>query len=109
MKIDFKKTIRYFNPNSVDNLGEINPYRDWKAAIIFSAVLFFFVLSADGYVLWKSLHVINENIVLEEQTAATTTAATVSRTSLSKAVEAINAKERQFKKPFDMIIADPSL
>lgn len=105
MKINFKKTIRYLNPNNVDNLEEINPYRDWKAAIIFSAIFFLFVLSADGYVLWKSLHVINENIVLEEQTAVTA----INRASLSKAIEMIKAKEEQFKKPFDMIITDPSL
>ena len=105
MKIDFKKIIRYLNPNRIDNLGDINPYRDWKAAVIFSAISLFFVLSADGYALWKSLHVINENIVLEEQTAITA----VNRASLSKAIEAIKAKEEQFKKPFDMIIRDPSL
>lgn len=106
MKINFKKTIKYFNPRNADDLGAINPYRDWKVAIIFSAILFVVVLSADGYVLWKSLHVINENIVLGEQTATTTA---VSRVSLSKAIEAIKAKEEQFKKPFDMIITDPSL
>lgn len=105
MKIDFKKIIRYFNPNRTDNLREINPYRDWKAAIIFSAISLLFVLSADGYVLWKSLHVINENIVLEEPVAVIA----VNRVSLSKAVETIKAKEEQFKKPFDMIIVDPSL
>lgn len=105
MKIDFKKIIRYFNSNRIDNLGAINPYRDWKAAVIFSAISLFFVLSADGYVLWKSLHVISENIVLEEQVAVIT----VNRAALSKAIEAIKAKEEQFKKPFDMTIADPSL
>ena len=105
MKIDLKKTIRYFNPSSADDLGAINPYRDWKAAVIFSAILFVFILSADGYVLWKSLHVISENIVLEEQTAITA----VNRASLSKAIEAIKAKEEQFKKPFEIKIADPSL
>ena len=105
MKIDLKKTIRYFNPSSVDDLGAINPYRDWKAAVIFSVVFLAVVLSADGYVLWKSLHVISENIVLEEQTAITG----INRSSLSKAIEAIKAKEEQFKKPFDMTIADPSL
>ena len=105
MKIDFKKIIRYLNPNNVDNLGDINPYRDWKLAIILSVILLIVVLSADGYVLWKSLHVISENIVLEEQTAITA----VNRASLSKAIEAIKAKEEQFKKPFDMTIADPSL
>lgn len=105
MKIDFKKTIRYFNPRNADGLETINPYRDWKAAIIFSAIFFAVVLSADGYVLWKSLHVINENIVLEEQTAITA----INRVSLSKAVEAIKNKEEQFKKSFDMIIVDPSL
>ena len=102
MKIDFKKIIRYLNPNRIDNLEDINPYRDWKAAVIFSAIFLFFVLSADGYVLWKSLHVINENIVLEEQTVVTA----INRASLGKAIEAIKAKEEQFKKPFDMIIAD---
>ena len=105
MKIDFKKIIRYFNPNRIDNLGNINPYRDWKAAVIFSAISLLFVLSADGYVLWKSLHVINENIVLEEQVAVVV----INRSSLSKAIEAIKAKEDQFKKPFDMTITDPSL
>ena len=105
MKIDFKKIIRYLNPGNVDDLEAINPSRDWKAAVIFSAILLFAVLSADGYVLWKSLHVINENIVLEEQTAVTA----INRASLGKAIEAIKAKEEQFKKPFDMIIADPSL
>lgn len=105
MKIDFKKTIGYLNPGNTDDLGAINPYRDWKIAVIFSAVSLFFILSADGYVLWKSLHVINENIVLEEQTAIIS----VNRVSLSKAVEAIKAKEEQFKKPFDIKIADPSL
>lgn len=105
MKIDLKKIIRYLNPNNVNNLDAINPYRDWKAAVIFSALFLLFVLSADGYVLWKSLHVINENIVLEEQTRAVA----INRVSLSKAIEMIKAKEEQFKKPFDMIIADPSL
>lgn len=105
MKINLKKTIKYFNSRNADDLEAINPYRDWKAAIIFSAIFFAVVLSADGYVLWKSLHVINENIVLGEQTATTV----VSRTSLSKAIEAIKAKEEQFKKPFDATIADPSL
>ena len=105
MKIDLKKIIRYLSPGNVDNLGAINPYRDWKAAVIFSAFFFIAVLSADGYVLWKSLHVISENIVLEEQTAV----AAINRASLSKAIETIKAKEEQFKKPFDMTIADPSL
>ena len=105
MKIDFKKIIRYLNPGNVENFGAINPYRDWKAAVIFSAILFVFILSADGYVLWKSLHVINENIVLEEQVEV----AVINRSSLNKAVEAIKAKEGQFKEPFDMTIADPSL
>ena len=86
-------------------MGAINPYRDWKMAVIFSVIFLAVVLSADGYVLWKSLHVISENIVLEEQTAITA----VNRASLSKAIEAIKAKEEQFKKPFDMTIIDPSL
>ena len=105
MKIDFKKIIRYLNPSNVDNLEAINPYRDWKAAVIFSAISLIIILLADGYILWKSLHVISENIVLEEQAAITA----VNRASLSKAVETIKAKEEQFKKPFEMIIADPSL
>ena len=105
MKIDLKKTLRYLNPSNVDNLGAINPYRDWKVAVIFSAISLIIILSADGYVLWKSLHVISENIVLEEQAAITA----VNRASLSKAVETIKAKEEQFKKPFDEKIADPSL
>jgi len=105
MKIDFKKIIRYLNPSNVDNLEAINPYRDWKTAVIFSAVSLIIILSADGYVLWKSLHVISENIVLEEQLPV----AVINRSSLSKAIEVIKAKEEQFKKPFEMIIADPSL
>lgn len=105
MKIDLKKTIRYFNPGNVDSLGAINPYRDWKMIIIFSAIFLIFILLADGYVLWKSLHVINENIVLEEQVAV----APVNRASLNRTVEAIKNKEEQFKKPFDMTITDPSL
>jgi hypothetical protein len=105
MKTDFKKIIRYLNPGNVDDLGSINPYRDWKAAVIFSAIFLFVVLSADGYVLWKSLHVINENIVLEEQSAV----AVINRSSLNKSVEAIKAKEERFKKPFDTKITDPSL
>ena len=105
MKIDFKKTLRYLNPSSVDNLGAINPYRDWKVSVIFFGIFLIAILLMDGYVLWKSLHVINENIVLEEQAAITA----VNRASLSKAIEVIKAKEEQFKKPFEMIIADPSL
>ena len=105
MKIDFKKIIRYLNPSNVDNLEAINPYRDWKAAVIFSGIFLIVVLLADGYVLWRSLHVINENIVLEEQAAITA----VNRASLSKAIEVIKAKEEQFKKPFDAKITDPSL
>ena len=105
MKIDFKKIIRYLNPSNVDNLEAINPYRDWKAAVVFSVVSLIIILSADGYVLWKSLHVISENIVLEEQLPV----AVINRSSLSKAIEVIKAKEEQFKKPFEMIIADPSL
>jgi len=105
MKINFKKTLRYLNPSNVDDLGAINPYRDWKAAVIFSGIFLIVVLLADGYVLWRSLHVINENIVLEEQAAITA----VNRVSLSKAIEAIKAKEEQFKKPFDAKITDPSL
>lgn len=105
MKIDFKKIIRYLNPNKTDNLKAIKPYRDWKLVIIFSASFLFLVLLIDGYVLWKSLRVINEDIVLEEQVEL----AAVNRSSLSKAIEAIKAKEEQFKKPFDATIADPSL
>jgi len=105
MKINFKKTLRYINPRNVDDLEAINPYRDWKAAVIFSGIFLIVILLADGYVLWRSLHVINENIVLEEQTAI----AAVNRASLSKAIEAIKAKEEQFKKPFDAKITDPSL
>lgn len=105
MKINFKKAIKYLNPGNADNLEAINPYRDWKIIIIFSAVFLALVLSADGYVLWKSLHVVNENIVLEEQVATVT----VNRTSLNKAIEAIKTKEGQFKKPFDRTITDPSL
>ena len=105
MKIDFKKIIRYLNPSNVDNLGAINPYRDWKVSVIFSCIFLSVVLLADGYVLWKSLHVISENIVLEEQLPV----AVINRSSLSKAIEVIKAKEEQFKKPFEMIIADPSL
>jgi len=105
MKINFKKTLRYINPRNVDDLEAINPYRDWKAAVIFSSIFLIAILLADGYVLWRSLHVINENIVLEEQTAI----AAVNRASLSKAIEAIKAKEEQFKKPFDAKITDPSL
>ena len=89
MKIDFKKIIRYLNPSNVDNLEAINPYRDWKAAVIFSAISLIIILSADGYVLWKSLHVINENIVLEEPAAITA----INKSSLNKAIEAIKAKE----------------
>ena len=63
------------------------------------------ILLADGYVLWKSLHVINENIVSEEPVAITA----VNRASLNKAIEAIKAKEEQFKKPFNEKITDPSL
>ena len=105
MKINLKKTLRYFNPSKVDDLEAINPYRDWKVSVIFSGIFLIVILLTDGYVLWKSLHVINENIVLEEQAAI----AAVNRASLSKAIEAIKAKEEQFKKPFEMIIADPSL
>ena len=105
MKINFKKTLRYINPRNVDDLEAINPYRDWKAAVIFSGIFLIAIFLMDGYVLWKSLHVINENIILEEQAAITA----VNRASLSKAIEAIKAKEEQFKKPFEMIIADPSL
>lgn len=105
MKIDLKKIIRYLNPGNVDNLEAIKPYRDWKIIIIFSAVFLVLVLLVDGYVLWRSLRVINENIVLEEQAAITV----VNRTSLNKAIETIKTKEEQFKKPFDMIINDPSL
>ena len=105
MKIDFKKILRYINPNNVDNLEAINPYRDWKVSVIFSCIFLSVVLLADGYVLWKSLHVINENIVLEEQTAITA----INKSSLNKAIEAIKAKEEQFKKPFDAKITDPSL
>jgi len=105
MKINLKKTLRYINPRNVDDLEEINPYRDWKVSVIFSSIFLIAILLADGYVLWKSLHVINENIVLEEQAAI----AAINRASLSKAIEAIKAKEEQFKKPFEVIIADPSL
>ena len=105
MKINFKKTIKYLNPSNVNNLEAINPYRDWKAAVIFSAILMVVVLSADGYVLWKSLHVIDENIVLEEQVEISV----VSRVSLNRAIETIKAKEEQFKKPFNAKIIDPSL
>ena len=105
MKINLKKTLRYINPRNVDDLEAINPYRDWKAAVIFSGIFLIVVLLADGYVLWRSLHVINENIVLEEQAAITA----VNRASLSKAIEVIKAKEEQFKKPFDAKITDPSL
>ena len=105
MKINLKKTLRYINPRNVDDLEEINPYRDWKVSVIFSSIFLIAILLADGYVLWKSLHVINENIVLEEQAAI----AAINRASLSKAIEAIKAKEEQFKKPFDEKIADPSL
>src|SRR3990167_11502558 len=105
MKINFKKTLRYINPRNVDDLEAINPYRDWKVAVIFSAISLIIILSAGGYVLWKSLHVINENIVLEEQLPVVV----INRSSLSKAVEAIKAKEEQFKKTFDEKITDPSL
>ena len=105
MKINFKKIIRYLNPSKIDNLKAIKPYRDWKLVIIFSAVFMFIVLLVDGYVLWKSLRVINEDIILKEQIEL----ATVNRSSLSKAIEAIKAKEGQFKKPFDIIVPDPSL
>jgi len=105
MKINLKKTLRYINPRNVDDLEEINPYRDWKVSVIFSSIFLIAILLADGYVLWKSLHVINENIVLEEQAAITA----VNRASLSKAIEVIKAKEEQFKKPFDAKITDPSL
>ena len=105
MKINFKKTLRYINPRNTDDLEAINPYRDWKVSVIFSGIFLIAILLTDGYFLWKSLHVINENIVLEEQAAI----AAVNRASLSKAIEAIKAKEEQFKKPFEMIIADPSL
>ena len=105
MKIDFKKTLRYLNPSSVDNSGAINPYRDWKVSVIFFTIFLIIVLLVDGYVLWRGLHVINENIVLEGQVAITV----VNRESLSKAIEAIKAKEEQFKKTFYAKIADPSL
>ena len=105
MKINLKKTLRYLNPRNVDDLEAINPYRDWKVSVIFSGIFLIVILLTDGYVLWKSLHVINENIVLEEQMAI----AAVNRASLSKAIEAIKAKEEQFKKPFNEKITDPSL
>ena len=105
MKIDFKKTLRYLNPSSVDNLGAINPYRDWKVSVIFFGIFLIAILLMDGYVLWRDLNVINENIVLEEQLPVVV----INRSSLSKAVEAIKAKEEQFKKPFDAKITDPSL
>lgn len=105
MKTNFKKTIKYLDPRNVDNLESINPYRDWKVAVIFSAILMVVVLSADGYVLWKSLHVVDENIILEEPTQTFS----INRVSLDKAIEAIKAKEEQFRKPFNMIVPDPSL
>ena len=105
MKINLKKTLRYINPRNVDDLEAINPYRDWKAAVIFSGIFLIAILLMDGYVLWRDLNVINENIVLEEQLPVVV----INRSSLSKAVEAIKAKEEQFKKPFDEKIPDPSL
>ena len=105
MKIDLKKIIRYLSPGNVDNLGAINPYRDWKATVIFPPFSLLLFCRRTDMFLWKSLHVISENIVLEEQTAV----AAINRASLSKAIETIKAKEEQFKKPFDMTIADPSL
>ena len=50
MKIDFKKTLRYLNPSSVDNLGAINPYRDWKVSVIFFGIFLIAILLMDGYV-----------------------------------------------------------
>lgn len=104
-KIDFRNIIRYLNPSRIDNLDGLNPYRDWKAIVIFSAVSLFLVLSGGGYVFWKNLRLENEKIILDEQSLSPT----INRASLSNAIETIKSREERFKKSSEIIIKDPSL
>lgn len=104
-KIDFKSIIRYLNPSSVDNLDGLNPYRDWTVIIIFSVISLIVTLVVGGYVFWKSLNAMNEEIILDEQSLVVT----INRTSVSNAIEAIKIKDERFKKSLDIIAKDPSL
>ena len=104
-KIDFRSIIRYLNPSSVDNLDGLNPYRDWMVMIIFSAIALFALFSAGGYVFWKSLTVMDEKVMLDEQTSVIV----INRASVSNAAGMIKAKEDRFKKSLDVIVQDPSL
>lgn len=104
-KIDFRNIIRYLNPSRVDNLDGLNPYRDWKAIVIFSAVFLFLVLSGGGYVFWKNLRIGDEKIILDEQSSLPM----INRVSLSNAIETIKSREDRFKKSLDVVIKDPSL
>lgn len=104
-KIDFRNIIRYLNPSSVDNLDELNPYRDWKVIFIFSVISLFLALLGGGYVFWKSLRVMDEKIILDEQSSTIT----INRTSLSNAIEIMKAKESRFKKSLEVVARDPSL
>ena len=104
-KIDFRSIIRYLNPSSVDSLDGLNPYRDWMVMIIFSAIAFLAVFSVGGYIFWESLTVMDERIILEEQTSVVV----INRASISNATERIKAKEDRFKKSLDVVVQDPSL
>lgn len=104
-KIDFKSIIRYLNPSRVDNLDGLNPYRDWKAIVIFFTATLFLVLFGGGYVFWKNLRAINEKIILDEQPLPSM----INRVTLSNAIEAIRVREGQFKKSLDVVVQDPSL
>lgn len=104
MKINFKKITNSFNFQTTADFKSDRPRRAWKAIIIISVIFAVFVFAVDGYIVWKALHVLDEKIVLEEQTAVG-----VNKTSLSAVVEKIKTRDWQFKKESDMIIADPSL
>lgn len=104
MKINFKKITNSFNFRTTSDFKSDCPRRTWKTIIIVSVIFAALAFAVDGYIVWKSLHILSEKIVLEGQTAVS-----VNKPSLSDAVEKIKTRERQLKKEFDTVIADPSL
>ncbi|RJQ30819.1 hypothetical protein C4572_03595 [Candidatus Parcubacteria bacterium] len=103
MRTDFKKIIRYLNPNGPD-ISKINPVRDWKWLVLLFAFLGMVVVAAEGYFIRKSLHIMDETIILEEQPLKL-----INRAALNSAIERIKAREEQFKKKMDISIKDPSI
>jgi len=95
---DLKKIASYFT-------GEINVSRDWKLVLGWLVLLLIIVFSIDGYIFWKYQKELSRQVEGGEVKFVT-----IDRTSLQRAVDGLNIKERKFNENLTVPkINDPSL